>query len=435
MPTSSDAESRRQQVARDYAEAIEKTAGKRCCGPREGKGAVAPAAGYRADELTEVPEGLEESSFGCGNPLAFGEVREGEVVLDLGAGAGLDLVIAARRVGPSGRVIGVDMTEAMVSEARRNVERASPVRRQPRDATFSTPRLALVLLLLLAACGDENDRARETSEGTAPTPTLSVRVMSFNLRWDGFEDGDNAWSRRRGVVCQVLADFAPDSVGTQEPMIRQIEDIEAALPTLASYRFDNDPVYIRTQQILYRRDRFERPAAGGFLLADGSNEGGTIRYATWVELADRETGRAYHHYNVHLDHRDARSREQSVVRLMKHIAGRPAAHPFVVTGDFNTAEDSPTMAFLRGERGLPDHDGATYVNPIPLVDTYRVLHPDARDSGTAGGFGGKRQGAKIDHVLVARGAGTVREATIVRTHVDGRYPSDHFPVAAVVEWP
>ena len=70
-----------------------------------------------------------------------------------------------------------------------------------------------------------------------------------------------------------------------------------------------------------------------------------------------------------------------------------------------------------------------------LVDTYRVLHPDAAESGTASGFRGRRNGAKIDHVLVAAGAATIREASIVRTAVDGRYPSDHFPVTAILEWP
>jgi len=286
------------------------------------------------------------------------------------------------------------------------------------------------LLLLLAACGGTAGRVAEKN---ASGP-LTVRVMTFNLRWDGFDDGANAWQYRRDLVCRVLRESRPDSVGTQEPMVRQIADIEAAIPALASYRLDNDPYYIRTQQILYRKDRFDRIDAGGFLVAQGTNEDGTVRYCTWVLLEDRATGRRYYHYNVHLDHRDAGSRESSVVRLMKHIALRGSDDPFVVTGDFNTGEKSPTMAFLRGGRTLPDDGGAAYRNPIPLVDTYRVLFPDAPDSGTAGGFRGNRKSGKIDHVLVAAGAATVREASILYTNEGGRYPSDHFPVTAVIEW-
>ncbi|MEO0812061.1 MAG: methyltransferase domain-containing protein, partial [Myxococcota bacterium] len=64
------------------------------------------------------------SSFGCGNPLAFSAVKPGDVVLDLGSGAGLDLLIASERVGAEGRVIGVDMTEAMIDAARTHAQNA-----------------------------------------------------------------------------------------------------------------------------------------------------------------------------------------------------------------------------------------------------------------------------------------------------------------------
>ena len=131
--------------------------------------------------------------------------------------------------------------------------------------------------------------------------------MSFNLRWGGFDDGKNAWSERREVVYRVLREFAPDSVGVQEPMVRQIDDIEGAIPDLDSYRFDNDPVFTRTQQILYRRARFDRIEGDGFLLVEGTNKMGTVRYCTWVRLSDPTTGRSYFHYNVHLDRRDATS--------------------------------------------------------------------------------------------------------------------------------
>ncbi|WP_063295910.1 methyltransferase domain-containing protein [Pseudovibrio sp. Ad37] len=73
-------------------------------------------------DAQEIPEHLLGSSFGCGNPLAFSQIKEGETVLDLGSGAGLDLILAAEKTGPSGRVIGIDVSEDMIALAKGNCE-------------------------------------------------------------------------------------------------------------------------------------------------------------------------------------------------------------------------------------------------------------------------------------------------------------------------
>jgi len=83
--------------------------GKQAIGPESAK-----ALGYDAAEINALPHSLTESFAGVGNPRALGEFRAGDTVLDLGCGAGMDSIPAARQVGPSGRVIGVDMTEQMV---------------------------------------------------------------------------------------------------------------------------------------------------------------------------------------------------------------------------------------------------------------------------------------------------------------------------------
>jgi ubiquinone/menaquinone biosynthesis C-methylase UbiE len=79
---------------------------------------LARHAGYAKDELAEIPDEAVSNSLGCGNPLAFSQVRPGDVVLDLGCGAGIDVALAAGKVGPTGRVIGVDMTDEMIAKAR-----------------------------------------------------------------------------------------------------------------------------------------------------------------------------------------------------------------------------------------------------------------------------------------------------------------------------
>ena len=93
-----------------------------CCGTTD-QGAVASEVGYQAHELAALPEGAN-LGLGCGAPVASLELKPGETVLDLGSGAGIDAFLAARQVGPAGRVIGVDMTPEMLARARANAERA-----------------------------------------------------------------------------------------------------------------------------------------------------------------------------------------------------------------------------------------------------------------------------------------------------------------------
>src|SRR5436190_22397442 len=81
--------------------------------------AVAEAFGYTPEELASVPAGAN-LGLSCGNPTAFAHLRPGEVVVDLGCGGGLDVLLAAGKVGPAGRAIGIDMTPEMIERARPN---------------------------------------------------------------------------------------------------------------------------------------------------------------------------------------------------------------------------------------------------------------------------------------------------------------------------
>ncbi len=99
-----------------------------CCGPSAegcdtGTSSAAPAL-YSPDELKQVPSEAAEVSLGCGNPTAIAALKDGEAVLDLGSGGGIDCFLAAQQVGPKGRVIGLDMTPDMIALARANAARA-----------------------------------------------------------------------------------------------------------------------------------------------------------------------------------------------------------------------------------------------------------------------------------------------------------------------
>ncbi len=93
-----------------------------CCGPDGG--AVFGETLYDALDREELPEAAVLASLGCGNPTAVAELRPGERVLDLGSGGGIDVLLSARRVGPTGRAIGLDMTDEMLALAQRNAAEA-----------------------------------------------------------------------------------------------------------------------------------------------------------------------------------------------------------------------------------------------------------------------------------------------------------------------
>jgi arsenite methyltransferase len=129
----------REQVRARYAELAELAAagatcgcgqpvdcgcGADCCTSVDENQPGVAAELYPADDRAALPETAVLASLGCGNPTAVAELRPGEVVLDLGSGGGIDVLLSARRVGPSGKAYGLDMTEEMLALARRNTEQA-----------------------------------------------------------------------------------------------------------------------------------------------------------------------------------------------------------------------------------------------------------------------------------------------------------------------
>jgi SAM-dependent methyltransferase len=115
----------REKVKERYGKiAEEKRPAASCCGggAPSSADAISQAVGYGKAEMESVPDGAN-LGLGCGNPVALAALREGDTVLDLGSGAGFDCFLAAKRVGDKGRVIGVDMTPAMLAKARENAQR------------------------------------------------------------------------------------------------------------------------------------------------------------------------------------------------------------------------------------------------------------------------------------------------------------------------
>lgn len=118
------------RIRKRYSAAVEAPRQSGCCTPGDGVNPLIAfrsgedAGSYDRAEVAAVGSTLVETAFGCGNPVALADLRPGETVLDIGSGAGLDAFLAARRVGPTGRVIGLDMTPAMIAAASAHAARA-----------------------------------------------------------------------------------------------------------------------------------------------------------------------------------------------------------------------------------------------------------------------------------------------------------------------
>ena len=177
----------RERYAAAARAAAEGQSGGACCGTTEGCGSTAVRADaadvfgeqlYRGDERDGATDTAVAASMGCGVPTAVADLHEGETVLDLGSGAGADVLISARRVGPAGRAIGVDMTDEMLELARRsaaeagadNVEFVKGTIEQVPSTDSSVDVVISNCVINLSA--DKPQVLRESSPGAAPRRTL-----------------------------------------------------------------------------------------------------------------------------------------------------------------------------------------------------------------------------------------------------------------------
>lgn len=267
---------------------------------------------------------------------------------------------------------------------------------------------------------------------SAANDSLHVSVMSFNIRYGSAKDGANHWRLRKELVDKVIKTHDADVIGMQEALKFQIDAILDAAPVYAMVgvgRDDGDTLG-EYSAILYKKGRFNVTNSGTFWFSDTPEKiaskswGNNItRICTWALFEDKNSGASFYHFNLHLDHRSQPSREKSVQLLAKKIAARSTKSPFLVTGDLNAGEDNPAIQFLT-------HTPQTQSLPeLPLIDAFRILHPEATNVGTFNGFKGVRTGNKIDYIFVCKQA-KVMHASIIRDNQDGRFPSDHFPVSA-----
>jgi endonuclease/exonuclease/phosphatase family metal-dependent hydrolase len=257
---------------------------------------------------------------------------------------------------------------------------------------------------------------------------MRIQILSCNIRYEGARDGENDWSHRKGLCAQILRERSPDVICFQEMWARQFEDLSAALPgygtwALIDRSFGQNP----TNGIFFHKDRFERVSKGGFWLSktprvDGSKSWASdnVRLANWIVLKDRSTGREFRVINTHLDHISQEARENQARVILAEDAIRDNAYPQILTGDMNSDGSNRAIAILK-EGGW--------------VDSHEAFHRAPYSGHTFHEFLGEAYASTIGKMdwIFMRGAVEAKGAEIVRESLNGRFPSDHYFIAAEVE--
>ena len=268
----------------------------------------------------------------------------------------------------------------------------------------------------------------------------TLRILSYNIRYDNPRDGVNAWPHRQARVVSLLQKYQPDLIGLQEVLHDQLTTLTAALPDYGWVGVGRDDGAEAGEYapIFYRRDRLNLQESGHFWLSETPEHPGSfgwdaacVRVATWAIFRDREIDTTLVHLNTHLDHRGMVTQRESVKLLQEFLTQRAEALPVVVTGDFNCTPTSPTYAALTKPTrdGLPGFDDAMHVSNTPHQGPTATFTTDFADP--------LRE--KIDYIFLYNPTSvsklfTVARHTILDDQEHGRYPSDHLPVLAELEY-
>ncbi|PKL81567.1 MAG: endonuclease [Ignavibacteriae bacterium HGW-Ignavibacteriae-3] len=259
----------------------------------------------------------------------------------------------------------------------------------------------------------------------AAQPTEDLRVMTFNIRYGTANDGENSWQFRKDNVVSTIKNFKPDILGLQEALKFQLDEMLSQMPEYNSTGVGRDDGKNAGEYscIFYLKDRFGLDSAGTFWFSETPEEAGSknwgnniTRICSWALFNDKNSDKKFYTFNVHLDHESQPSREKSTELLINKINMKKL--PVILTGDFNCGDTSNAIKTILNNG---------------LIDSYRTIHPKKSGEGTFNFFRGETSGDKIDFVFTS-GEFSTFQSEIVRTSFYGKFPSDHFPVTAILTY-
>jgi len=257
---------------------------------------------------------------------------------------------------------------------------------------------------------------------TKSSSAQTLRVATYNIRYDNPGDSGNLWKDRKVHVAALIRYHGFEIFGVQEALYHQLKDLAAALPGFAFYGRGRDDGKTAGEHssVFYRTDLFELLDMGDFWLSETPDKPGpgwdaTLhRICSWVKLKDRRTQQTFHVFNAHYDHRGVQARIGSSKLILQKIRDIAGAGPVVFMGDLNGSPESEWYKILSGSGWLKDTRSmaASVYAPNGSFNAFRT---DAVGMDV------------IDHIFVT---GHFKAGTwsILTDTYFGKFPSDHFPV-------
>ncbi|MCX6633129.1 MAG: endonuclease/exonuclease/phosphatase family protein [Candidatus Solibacter sp.] len=271
--------------------------------------------------------------------------------------------------------------------------------------------LSILILVLAADCS-----AADT-----------LRLLTFNVRYPASGDGPNLWDLRRDLFVEAVRARDPDLLGTQELFQIQGRYIAEKLPQYKwfgiSRRGNHEDEHMG---VFYKESRLQLVESGNFWLSETPEIPGSMswevtlpRMVTWGIFEFRATGQKFYFYNTHFPHlaQDAQARVRCAQLIRERAAKLPKDVPFILSGDFNAAPGSEAYQVLAAD----------------LTDAWTTAAHRFGPEGTLSQFRGATGERRIDWIFY-RGIGKVLQIHTDTVNESGRYPSDHYPVFAILEF-
>lgn len=256
----------------------------------------------------------------------------------------------------------------------------------------------------------------------------SIITGTFNIRYDNPRDSGNLWTDRKAYVAALIRFHDFDVFGTQEGLKHQLDDIQQQLPQYERYGIgrDNGQTKGEYSAIFYKKEKFTLLKSGDFWLSETPDKPGfgwdarINRICSWVQLKDKSTGKIFYCFNVHYDHQGMVARKESSKLLLAKIRSISGNDPVILTGDFNGDHTTDWYQSIA-------HSGI-------LKDSFREVEYPYVNNGSFQNFGRNFNTADIiDHIFISAHF-SVKKWGVLTDSYSGKFPSDHFPVLAEIQW-